>query len=78
MTPILSPDQLAAITGRKRARAQIMWLRLNGWRFAVSAAGRPVVLQAEAERHLLGGGRAAAVYRPTHLILVNRGEAPSP
>jgi hypothetical protein len=64
VTAILTPADLEAITGRKRPRAQILWLGLNGWRFAVSAAGRPVVLQAEAERHLVGGARMPAAAGP--------------
>lgn len=60
----LTPDQLSDLTGRKRHRAQVAWLLEHGWRFALAASGRPVVLQAEAERHLLGGGRSAAVTQP--------------
>jgi phosphohistidine phosphatase SixA len=53
----LSPDELADLTDRKRQTDQARWLRENGYRFAVSAAGRLKVLRAEVDRHLLGSHR---------------------
>ena len=49
----LTPDELATLTGRKRASAQLRWLSGNGLRFIVGADGRPRVLRAEVEGRLL-------------------------
>lgn len=51
----LTPEQIAELTGRIRASQQLAWLRDHGWRHETNAAGRPIVMVAEAERHLLGG-----------------------
>ena len=40
--PFISPDLLCDLTAR--------WLGDHGWKFAVNAAGRPIVLTAELER----------------------------
>jgi len=57
----LTPDHVAELTGRKRTRGQIAWLREHGWRFEINAAGRPVVLIAEMERHLLGNAKQTKI-----------------
>jgi hypothetical protein len=51
---LLTPEELSALTDRARASDQIDWLKKAGWRFAVSAAGRPKVARTEADRHLIG------------------------
>jgi hypothetical protein len=57
MSPFLSPAELVQITGLTQHAAQIRWLRdpARAWKFEISATGRPVVLRAEMERHMLGG-----------------------
>jgi hypothetical protein len=39
----LTPDELRTLTGRKRRKDQVGWLRAGGWRFEENAAGCPVV-----------------------------------
>ena len=56
----LTPEELADLTDRKRVADQARWLRDNGYRFALSAAGRLKVLRAEVDRHLLGSYRTKA------------------
>lgn len=51
----LTPDELQRLTGYVRPSAQTRWLRRHGWRLTVDGLGRPVVAQAEAARHLVGG-----------------------
>lgn len=51
----LSPPEIELLTDRKQPAAQIRWLEAHGWRFEVGASGRPKVLRAEAERHMLSG-----------------------
>ena len=65
----LTPNEVVALTGRKRWRAQARTLEGMGLRYTLSAAGRPVVLQAEVERLLLGGRTAPRRAEP-HLDLV--------
>jgi hypothetical protein len=50
---ILTPEQLADLTGRKRTKGQIGWLTDHGYRFDLNAIGRPVVLVKEVEGKLL-------------------------
>lgn len=56
----MAPAELETLTGRRRAAGQRQWLAQHGYRHAVTAAGRPVVLRAEVERHLLGSHRPKA------------------
>jgi hypothetical protein len=49
---LLTPDELAALTGRQRPAAQVRWLRAHGWPHEIGADGRPKVLRAYAERRL--------------------------
>jgi hypothetical protein len=60
----LSPDEIHDLTDRKIAAAQIRWLRDRGFKFEVSARGRPKVLKAEVERQMLSGTRRS---RELHL-----------
>lgn len=39
----LSPAELQDLTDRQLPSKQIAWLKENGWKFAISAAGRPKV-----------------------------------
>lgn len=50
----LTHTDLVELTERSQAAAQIRWLVTHGWRHEVGASGRPKVMRAEAERHLLG------------------------
>ena len=51
----LTADELAELTGRKRASRQIAWLAEAGIRCVVAVDGHPRVLRAEVERAMLGG-----------------------
>lgn len=42
----LTPEALMNLTDRQLPSKQIAWLKDNGWKFAISAAGRPKVSQA--------------------------------
>lgn len=57
MSLFLSPDQLVELTDRHQRAAQIRWLTAHGWKFETTATGRPRVLVAEMERHMLGGAQ---------------------
>ena len=50
---ILTPEQLAELTDKKRPRDQISWLTEHGYRFEISALGRPKVLLKEVEGKML-------------------------
>ena len=50
---ILTSEQLAELTDKKRSKDQIAWLVEHGYRFEVSAAGRPKVLLKEVEGKML-------------------------
>jgi len=52
----LSPDDLYQLTDYIRPADQRRWLREHGFAHEVGSSGRPKVLPAEVERHLLGGG----------------------
>lgn len=49
----LEREDVETLTGRKRPSGQIAWLRERGYAHDVNDAGRPVVMIAEAERHLV-------------------------
>lgn len=50
----LADNDIHELTGYKRPSSQRQWLARNGYRFEVRADGRPIVLLAEVERHMLG------------------------
>ena len=50
---ILTPEQLAELTDKKRPKDQITWLSEHGYRFEISAIGRPKVLLKEIEGKML-------------------------
>jgi hypothetical protein len=53
----LAPEELAELTDYTRASDQRRWLEEHGWKFEVSRTGRPKVLRAEAEQHMLSAPR---------------------
>ncbi len=53
----LTPDDLAALTGRRRPAAQCRQLARMGIRFGLDADGHPRVLLAEVERAMLSSPR---------------------
>ena len=56
----LTPEDLYALTDYKRSAEQLRWLRENNYAHTTGASGKPKVLRAEMERHLVGGsGRAS-------------------
>lgn len=54
MSLLLSRSEMVELTGYTQAAAQFRWLRMRGWKHDVGADGRPRVLRAEMERHMLG------------------------
>lgn len=54
----LTPQEIERLTGRKRASAQIRWLKDHSYRFTVNGLQQPVVAVAEANRKLVGGTAA--------------------
>lgn len=59
---LLTRDEIADLTERRQAAAQIRWLRDRGWKFEIGGNGRPKVLRAEVEKRMLSGagGRGRA------------------
>jgi len=55
----LIPEEIATLTGRKRAKGQIEWLTGHGFTFEVGADGKPKVLVAHVNERL--GARAEPV-----------------
>lgn len=55
MSLFLTPEQLHEVTDLVQHAAQVRWLLARGWKFEISSTGRPRVLVAEMERHMLGG-----------------------
>lgn len=53
----LSAADLHALTGRKRKDGQRAWLTEHGYKFELTADGRPVVLKAAVEDRLGGTTR---------------------
>jgi len=51
-TLFLSAEELHQLTGYQRNADQRRWLTARGWRFEVSAIGRPVVLRAHLQAKL--------------------------
>ena len=64
----LSIEDIVDLTDRKRAPEQIIWLQEHGYRFDVGASGRPKVLLAEVENHLLSAGKTKAKMPRLHLL----------
>ena len=54
----LSPDDLYELTDYIRPVDQRRWLKEHGFAHEIGASGRPKVLRAEVERHLLGGSKS--------------------
>lgn len=52
MNTLLTRDELAALTGRKSAKAQRAWLVSSGWPHVLGADGFPRVARAVFDRHL--------------------------
>ncbi|MES2488505.1 MAG: DUF4224 domain-containing protein [Pseudomonadota bacterium] len=50
----LTRDEIAELTERRQAAAQIRWLTDHGWKFEVGMTGRPKVMRAEAEQRMIG------------------------
>ena len=50
----LTPDEIEELTGLKRGRDQLRWLRERGWPVEEDAKGRPKLL-AEVVRARMGG-----------------------
>lgn len=64
----LSPEDIVALTDRKRPHEQIAWLQKHGYRFDVGSSGRPKVLVAEVENRLLSDGKTKAKMPRLHLL----------
>lgn len=50
----LEPGELGRITGRQRAREQIIWLQENGWVYTLNHGGDPIVGRLYARFKLAG------------------------
>ncbi len=57
-TTFITPEETEELTGYVRRPAQTRWLERHGFSFALTRSGRPIVLRAEMERHLLGNRQA--------------------
>ena len=51
----LTPEDLYELTDLKRSAEQLCWLRERGYAHDIGVSGKPKVLRAEVERHLIGG-----------------------
>lgn len=60
----LTADDLYALTGYKRAKAQVEWLRARGWIFELDGDERPVVLRKYAEARMGGAVEAHSLAAP--------------
>ena len=56
----LTDDEVPTLTGYQLAGWQIRWLKSHGWRFEVSATGRPVIARAYVEQRMGGSQQAAS------------------
>ena len=56
-TTFITPEETEELTGYVRRPAQTRWLERHGFSFTITRSGRPIVLRAEMERHLLGNGQ---------------------
>lgn len=50
----LTKDELADLTGRRKGKLQVEWLRKHGWRFDTNACGAPKVARAYFEQRMVG------------------------
>ena len=67
---LLSPDELADVTGFRLAAKQIRWLSTKGWRFEVNGNRRPIVARRYAEKMLgCGGADEQSAPRPNFSAL---------
>lgn len=57
----LGRSEVEQLTGLRQYAAQRRWLTDRGWKHEVDAGGRPVVLRAEMERHMLSGGSTSRI-----------------
>lgn len=53
-TLFISDDEIRELTGYRRNADQRRWLTAHGWRFEVSAIGKPIVSRQHAESMLSG------------------------
>lgn len=53
-TETLADEELARITGYRRASKQIGWLAMNGWQYTLTGARKPVVGRVYARLKLAG------------------------
>ena len=50
----LTPEELERLTGAAQTALQLDWLRVNGWAFSLTRAGKPVVGRLYANLKLSG------------------------
>ena len=55
----LTADEITTLTGRKRRKDQLAWLKSKGYKHEVNALGRIIVARAHVE-HRLGAGQPPA------------------
>ncbi|HBN8473714.1 TPA: DUF4224 domain-containing protein [Pseudomonas aeruginosa] len=54
VSEFLSEEEVAELTGREYPSKQIEWLNRSGWKYAVTAANRPIVGRVYARLKLAG------------------------
>lgn len=60
----LTKEEVQELTGYKTQAKQCMWLTNHGWKFEVSAIGRPVVLRRYAEERLSDAPATKPAWEP--------------
>jgi hypothetical protein len=53
----LTHAEIERLTGKKRHKAQILWLREHGYKVEPNGLGEPIVAIAEYNRKAVGGAR---------------------
>lgn len=61
---LLTPDEVAELTGFKSLGKQVHWLSTKGWRFEVNGCKRPIIARRYAEKMLGCGSPDESGYKP--------------
>lgn len=60
----LTKDDIVNLTGYRRPADQCRWLKSHGWKYEISAVGRPVVLRRHAESRMSDVEQAPKEWSP--------------
>ena len=66
---LLTPDEVADLTGFKSTGKQVNWLSTKGWRFEVNGCKRPIIARRYAEKMLGCGVVEDQAYKPNFAAL---------